>query len=224
FQYSGEIKMPTNDGGWKSYKFTEKYTVGKPTATISNEDLNVVYRGIDNNFSVSVPGIPSENVRVKVEGGTAKKIANGNYIIRPERDGEITIVALATIEGREQVMGKNVFRVKYLPDPKSFLQFNDKGGVPRLMQEGRITRRQLQSSQLIASYGKDQLIEAKFKITSFTMLTVIGVASSNSNKLTNKQLSYLQQLEGGDIITFKNIKAVGPDGKTRSLGLIQVEL
>ncbi len=224
FEYSGEIKMPTNTGEWKSYRFREKYTVGKPTATISNEDLNVVYRGIDNNFSISVPGIPAENVKVRVEGGTAKKSSNGNYIIRAERDGTITIVASAIIEGKLQVMGKNKFRVKYLPDPKAFLQFIDKGGIPRLLQEGRVTRRQLKKAKLIASYGKDQLIKAKFKVTSFTMLTVMGVASSKSGNLTSSQLRQLEQLEGGDIITFKNIKAVGPDGKTRSLGVVQVEL
>ncbi len=224
FEYSGEIKMPTNDGDWKSYRFREKYTVGKPTATISNEDLNVVYRGIDNHFSVSVPGIPAENVRVGVEGGTAKKSSNGNYIIRAERDGTITIVASAIIEGRQQVMGKNKFRVKYLPDPKAFLQFTDKGGIPRLLQEGRVTRRQINNAKLIASYGADQLIKAKFRVTSFTMLTVMGVATSKSSNLTRTQLQQIKQLEGGDIITFKNIKAVGPDGKTRRLGVVQVEL
>lgn len=224
FTYTGQIKMPSNDGTAKTYHFTENYTVGKPTATISNKDLNVVYRGIDNQFSISVPGIAAEKVNVKVEGGTAQKGTDGNYIIRANRDGEIVIIATTTIEGKEQVMGTSHFRVKYLPDPKAYLSYTDAGGIPRTTQEGRITRRQLQTAKLIASYGEDQLVKAKFNITSFTMLTAIGVATSESEQLSNRQRTQLSELEGGDIITFKNIKAVGPDGKTRSLGIIQVEL
>ncbi|MHB9055448.1 MAG: type IX secretion system motor protein PorM/GldM [Paludibacteraceae bacterium] len=224
FRYSGVIRMPNNQGGFTPYPFTEEYTVGKPAATISNEDLNVVYRGIDNRFSVSVPGIAAENVRVMVEGGTATKTANGNYIIRANQDGQIKVLVSAMVEGREQQMGSGVFRVKYLPDPIAYLQYTDAGGVPREIKEGRVTRKQLQNARLIASYGEDALVQAKFDITSFTQLTLQGVASSSGSQLSGRQKSDLEGLEGGDVITFKNIKAVGPDGKTRSLGVIQVEL
>lgn len=224
FKYSGTIRMPDNQGGFLSYPFTEEYSVGKPAATISNEDLNVVYRGIDNRFSVSVPGIASENVRVRVEGGSATKTASGNYIVKAERDGEITVFVSAMVEGREQQMGSGVFRVKYLPDPIAFLQYTDAGGVPRQIKEGRVTRRQLQNAKLIASYGEDALVHANFEITSFIQHTLLGVATSKSGQLTSKQKSDIDELEGGDFITFKNIKAVGPDGKSRSLGVIQVEL
>lgn len=224
FKYTGQIRMPGNDGNWRTYPFSEEYTVGKPSATISNEDLNVVYRGVDNRFSISVPGIPAENVRVNVNGGSAAKAPGGNYIIRANQDGEITVIVSAVIEGREQTMGSSVFRVKYLPDPKAFLQFADAGGVPRQIQEGRVSRRQLQGAKLVASYGEDELVKANFTITGFTMQTVIGVVTSNSGELNARQTQQLEQLEGGDFIHLKNIKAVGPDGKTRSLNPITVEL
>lgn len=224
FKYSGQIRMPGNDGNWRTYNFAEEYTVGKPAATISNEDLNVVYRGIDNRFSISVPGIPAENVRVSVKGGTAAKSADGNYIIRANQDGEIIVVVAAVVEGREQTMGSGVFRVKYLPDPKAFLQFADAGGVPRQIQEGRVSRKQIQGAKLVASYGEDELVKANFTVTSFTMQTIIGVITNSSGELNSRQTAQLEQLEGGDFIHLKNIKAVGPDGKTRSLNPITVEL
>lgn len=224
FKYSGQIRMPGNDGNWRTYPFTEEYTVGKPSATISNEDLNVVYRGIDNRFSISVPGIPAENVRVNVNGGSATKSANGNWIVRANQDGEIKVNVSAIVENREQLMGSGVFRVKYLPDPKAFLQFADAGGIPRLIQEGRVSRRQIQGAKLIASYGENELIKANFDITSFTMQTIMGVISNNSGELNSRQIAMLSDLEGGDFILLKNIQAVGPDGKTRSLNPITVEL
>ncbi len=223
-KFSGYIRMPDNNGGSRTYPFTEEYTVGTPTATISNEDVNVVYLGIDNHFSVSVPGVANENIRVRVEGGTAAKTGDGRYTVRATRDESITVHVTAMVEGREQSMGSSDFRVRYLPDPIAYLQYTDGGGVPRQIKQGRITRRQLQNARIIASYGEDALIQAKFDVTSFMQLSIIGTSTSNSGQLTSRQKSDLDQLEGGDIITFKNIQAVGPDGKTRDLGVIQVEL
>lgn len=48
YKYTGSIGVPDNEGNVKSYPFSSEYVVGKPSATLSNVDLNVVYRGIDN--------------------------------------------------------------------------------------------------------------------------------------------------------------------------------
>jgi hypothetical protein len=77
---------------------------------------------------------------------------------------------------------------------------------------------------MIASYGADELIKANFTVQSFTMVTPIGSVSTSGSRLSARMLSDIDKLEGGDLITFKNIKAVGPDGKVRSLGLIQVQI
>jgi len=224
FQYSGQIRLTGNDGIMRPYGFKGDYIVGEPSATVSNEALNVVYRGIDNIFSISVPGVASENVSVRVAGGSAQKVSGGRYNIHANQDGEITIAVYAKIEGKELPMGGNVYRVKYLPDPKSFLQYTDAGGVTRSIQEGNLSKRLLKSAgvALIASYGQDELIKANFTITSFTMLTVFGSENTAGSRFNSKQLADIDRLEGGDILTLKNIKAVGPDGKTRSLGLIQI--
>ncbi len=226
FNYSGSIKLAGNDGTIKSYPFKSDYIVGEPSATISNEDLNVVYRGIDNKFSISVPGVASENVSIRVNGGTFSKNGNGRYIIRPTQDGEISILVFGKIDGKELQMGGGSYRVKYLPDPKSFLQYTDAGGVLRQIFEGNVTKRLLMSSgvSIVASYGPDELIKANFTVTSFTMQTVFGMINNNGTKFNSRQLSDIERLEGGDIITFKNIKAIGPDGKVRNPGLIQVTI
>lgn len=226
FNYSGYINLAGNDGMVRSYPFKSDYIVGEPSATISNEDLNVVYRGIDNRFSISVPGVASENVSIRINGATFSKTGNGKYIIRPTKDGEIQISVYGKVDGKELQMGAATYRVKYLPDPKSFLQYTDAGGVQRQIFEGTLTKRILMSSgvSIVASYGQDELIKANFTVTSFTMQTVFGMINTNGSKFNSRQLSDIERLEGGDIITFKNIKAVGPDGKVRSPGLIQVTI
>jgi len=121
FTYTGQIKMPGNDGSVRTYPFKSDYIVGEPSATVSNADLNVVYRGIDNKFSISVPGVAAGNVSVRVSGGTAQK-AGDKYIIRATQDGEINISVYAKIDGKDLPMGGGAYRVKYLPDPIAYIQ------------------------------------------------------------------------------------------------------
>ena len=222
--FSGQIVFAGNDGIPISKSFKCDYMVGEPTATLSNEDLNVVYRGIDNKFSISVPGVATENVTARAIGATLNKVG-GKYIIRPTQDGEITINVYAKINNKEIPMGGGSYRVKYIPDPKSFLQYNDAGNIPRVIQDGVLTKRTLKSGvTVIASYGQDELIKANFTVTSFTMVTIFGSVNTSGSKLNSRMLSDIDKLEGGDILTLKNIKAVGPDGKQRSLGLVQVQI
>jgi gliding motility-associated protein GldM len=225
FNYSGEIRLPGNDGIVRSYPFKSDYIVGEPSATISNEDLNVVYRGIDNKFSISVPGVAAENVSVRVSGGTVQKVGS-RYVVRANQDADINIAVYAKIDGKELPMGGGSYRVKYIPDPKSFLQYSDAGGVTRQIQEGTLSKRLLRSDgvSIIASYGPDELVKANFTVRSFTMTTIFGSVNVSGHRLNARMLSDIDKLEGGDIITFKNIKATGPDGKERSLGLIQIQI
>lgn len=225
FTYNGMIKLPGNDGAIRSYPFKSDYIVGEPSATISNEDLNVVYRGIDNKFSISVPGVAAENVSVRVSGGSVQK-SGTRYIIRANQDNDINIAVYAKIDGKDLPMGGGSYRVKYIPDPKSFLQYSDAGGVTRLIQDGSLTKKTLKSSgvSILASYGQDELIKANFSVTSFTMVTIFGSVNTSGSRLSGKMLSDIDKLEGGDLLTFKNIKAVGPDGKSRSLSLIQIQI
>ena len=222
--FSGQIVFAGNDGMPIKKSFKCDYMVGEPTATLSNEDLNVVYRGIDNKFSISVPGVAAENTSVRASGATYNKVG-GKYIIRPTQDGEINISVYAKINNKEIPMGGGSYRVKYIPDPKSYLQYNDAGNIPRLIQDGTLTKRTLKSGVTItASYGQDELIKANFTVTSFNIIMLSTSISVTGNKFNGRVLSEIDKLEGGDVITIKNIKAVGPDGKIRTLSPILIQI
>lgn len=217
--YSGQIKLQGNDGSILIRPFKSSYIVGEPSATLSNEDLNVVYRGIDNKFSVSVPGVAAENVSVRVIGGTARK-DGGRYMIQPTRDEDINIEVWAKVEGKDKKMGGGAYRVKYLPDPKAFIQPNEAGSKP--IRGGFMSPVVLRTSSLIASYGKDELVKAKFRILSFTMLAK-GISPL---QVTGTRLNsvFLDKLIKGDILMINNIKAQGPDLLIRDLGSIAIQL
>ena len=216
-KYAGEIRIPGKDGNIVSYRFESDYIVGEPSATISNEDLNVVYKGIDNKFSVSVPGVAPENVRISVEGGNFNNAGKGKYIIHPARDGDIKISVFGKIDKKEMSMGSGIFRVKRLPKPSVFLL--DARGDEN---DGSMTLDQLKNSTLIASYGQDALVPAKFTIVSFTM--IVEGLSPLAISGTKLDVNFLNKLTKGRNLIISNIKAIGPDKNVQSLGAIVVKL
>lgn len=218
-KYEGFIKLIGNDGLEQKYPFKSEYMVEPPSATVSNLDMNVVYRGINNNFEVSVPGQSAENVSLVVSGGTAQKTSSGKYIIRANQDGSINIAVYAKIDGKLQQMGGGPFRVKDLPDPKCWLEYSDAGGVRRTI-GNKTTKSVLKSNSvtLVAGYGPSELIKANFRITEFTISRNGGnFVRYTGTQFNDQQLKVIDGLESRDQITLENIKAVGPDNKTREL-------
>ena len=216
-KFSGSISFKDNYGNTKTMPFSDEYMVGEPTATMSNEDLNVVYRGIDNKFSVSVPGIAAANIAVRVDGGSASQTAPGKFIIRAQRDGEIKINVFAKINNKEQQMGGANYRVKYLPDPKGFLIASD-GRIIK----GSPTISALKSSTLSAMYGPDELVKANFDVKSFIVIVKgLSPQTVNGNRIP---ANYVDKVMRGDMFIITNIKAVGPDQRVRDLPAMVFQL
>ncbi len=209
--YSGQIVVKGPDGEETAYPFESDYSVGEPSVTISNTDLNVMYRDYDNKFSISVPGVSNDKIKVSVNGATIKQ-SKGLWLIRPTgKSKEITISVSADMgEGRVQSMGSQKYRVKELPKPGAYL----KSGATEYA-EGRITRNALLSDNatVIASYGPDGLLDLKYTVTSFQLQTPMGLKQARGNKFTSQQLADLKKLKKGAMITIVDIRAKGVGGK-----------
>jgi len=205
----GEAQYPIKDGD---------YVVNEPSVNISNLDLNILYKGIDHNFTVSVPNVAPENVQIKVDGATSTSKGKGKYVIRATRDGNVTINVVAKIGDKMMNVGSEVFRVKKLPPPTTYIL--DSKGDESL--GGFMTIDQLRGASLIASYGPDALIQAKFRISSFTML-VDGLAPKD---ITNTRLDvgFLNKLSRGKTLVLSNVVAVGPDNNPQTISSIVVRL
>ena len=215
---SGEIRLDRKDGSAvKTYKFTDEYMVSQPSATISNSDLNVVYRGIVNNFSVSVPSVAPENIILTVAGGKSVQRGPGKYEITTMSEGEITISVAAKIDKAVKQMGSGKFRIKKLPKPTAYLTV---GGNQK--QGGSLSPDELRSASLIASYGPDELVKANFTVISFTMLADgFPVKNVEGNKL---DAAFISRLTKGKTLILSNIVARGPDGYNQNLGVLIVRL
>ena len=210
-KYSGWIAYQNpSSGEMEQLQFTSEYSVGEPAVTISNTDLNIMYRGHENKFSISVPGVANDKVKVSVSGAQARQ-QGGLWIIKPG-DGakNVTITVSAELDGRMQPMGSKEYRVKQLPPPNAYFTVRDKD-----YPTGNIPASALANSTgvVTASYGPDGLLDLPFKVTRF--IAFIGGRSSEvrGNKFTQEQLNQIGKLKKGGMVILQDIRATGPGGQ-----------
>ncbi|MDR1680039.1 MAG: gliding motility protein GldM [Prevotellaceae bacterium] len=227
-KFAGYIRIKRPDGSPQHFPFESDYNVGEPTATISADQMNVFYAGIDNEVSVSVPGVPASHVTPSITGGTLTRAAKG-YIVRPAKVGqEVVITAVAKIDGKTQTMGAKSFRVKMLPPPVAFIPYT-KDGSPRKYKTP--ADREMKKSNLLEvtklrAELDDADIEAKFDILSFELNVTeamgTSVEPSNGDNFTTAQMTYIKKLPRNKKFFLSGIKAKGPDGLVRNLPPMEV--
>jgi len=221
--WKGEIHFQNPDGGTNIYKFNEEFQVGKPSVTISPTKMNVFYLNIPNPISVSVPGVPSENLKVNITNGKIERREDGLYVFPAKEDiaGKNTqVIVDATIDGKDRKMGAMTFRVKRVPDPVA--QIAEKNG-------GVLRKEDLLAEQGIFAALIDFDFDLKFKVTQFDV-TITGSGgfnntwTSKSNMFSSDMRQQFNTLQPGSIIYFDNIMAHGDDKTDRNLAPISFKI
>ena len=220
----GEIAYMDQQGEIQRLPFEREYTVGEPTVTISNTDLNIMYRGYDNPFSISVPGVSSHALQVKCASAAVKPQGNGLWVIVPTEKApdKLAIEVYADMGGSPLLMGSHVYRVKNLPKPNAYFEID---GVPT--EETRLPRAKLidPKNKIVASYGADGLVQAKFDIVSFQVKLPTGASMAvKGDRFDARTLAAIKKLQQGSSLNIMYIKAKGPDGKEIQLRGLPIEL
>jgi gliding motility-associated protein GldM len=104
------------DGKEEPIPFESKYSViAEPSsAVVSADKMNVVYRGLDNPISVSLPGVSDTNLKVSAAGGRLSG-KGSSYSLRPGAAKEIKINVSAKLSSGKTVNSEKKFRVKDIP-------------------------------------------------------------------------------------------------------------
>jgi len=194
-----------------------EYMVAKPTATISPTKMNVLYIGVDNPIDISVSGFDDTRVSAHLSGGGGylRKKGTGHYIARVKKSskaGATISVSAKDDDGKAHSMGKMKFRVKNIPKPEASVA--KKNG-------GTIGRSSLLAQKFVRAELKNFAFDLKFKVTGFNVSATIGgfdqEKKSNSSNITPAQKKIIKKVRKGGKVMFTNIKAKGPDGKSRKL-------
>ena len=222
-KYSGWISYQNpSTGEMENLSFQSEYDVIPPAMTISNTDLNIMYRGYDNNFTISVPGVTDDSkIRVSVSGGSARRQGKA-WIIKPSDGAKtVTITVDAEKDGRMQRMGSQDYRVKALPDPQAFFSAREKEYASGNIALSTLTHN---SGVVTASYGPDGLLNLPFKVTSFRAIINGMTTNSQGNKFTPDQINQINKLKKGGMVVLQDIRAVGPGGQEKRLAPLVLTL
>ena len=90
--------------------------ISKPnSAVISADKMNVVYRGVSNPMTISIPGIANNKVSASAAG--LRKVSGSKYVMTPGKGREVVIRASATLPDGNNVSTSTKFRIKDIPAP-----------------------------------------------------------------------------------------------------------
>ncbi len=175
--------------------------ISKPNAAVISADkMNVVYRGVENPMTISIPGIPNNKVNASAPG--LKKSRGSTYIMVPGQGREVSISATGSLPDGQRVSTTTKFRIKDIPAPQGTVR----------KQTGSINIPK--SSLEIASVGA-VLEDFDFDITLKTVSFKFKVPgqptiSINGDKLDGRAKSALRRAKAGQSVQIFDIKVVNP--------------
>ena len=191
-----------NDGVESKIPVNQSYAViAKPnSAVISADKMNVVYRGVENPMTISIPGIPDNKVSASAPG--LRRVRGSKYNMVPGKGRELKISASGTLPDGQRVSTTTKFRIKDIPAPQGTVR----------KQTGSITIPK--SSLEISSIGavlEDFDFDITLKTVSFKF-KVPGQPTININgsKLDARAKSALRRAKAGQSVQVFDIKVVNP--------------
>ncbi len=220
-KWGGVINVKGPDGAIKPYKFEAEYQAAKPTAVVSADKMNVLYIGVDNPISVSVPGLPKEKLRASLNGKGSLTGSNGKYIARVSEAGKVMITVSGEVaKGDVKQLGGMEYRVKRVPDPVAKV-----GGIA----SGPMNASQLKAQRGVFAVLDNFDFDLKFNVKSYTV-TILRARQDplripvQGAAITSEVVGAMNALGSKDKVLFDDIIASGPDGSNRRLNSVIISV
>ena len=175
--------------------------ISKPNAAVISADkMNVVYRGVDNPMTISIPGIPDDKIRASAAG--LRRARGSKYIMSPGKGKEVTITANGKLPDGQNISTKTKFRIKDLPRPSATF-FNQSGKI-------RLPKASIERSQvgaIMEDFDFDltlNTLEFKIKIPGSPTITCKGT------RLNGQATQALKKARKGQEISIFDLKVQNP--------------
>ncbi|MEL6918714.1 MAG: gliding motility protein GldM, partial [Bacteroidota bacterium] len=183
-------------------------TITKPNAAlIAADKMNVVYRGVSNPMTISIPGIPSNKVNASAPG--LSKRSGSKYVMNPGKGRTVTINASGVLPDGQRVGSKTEFRIKDIPRPA--------GSIRGETGSAKMPRRNLEIATvgaLLEDFDFDLNLAVsgfKFKVPGQPTVNVRG------GKLDGRAKSALKRAKRGDAVQIFDIQAYITNNRTYKL-------
>ncbi len=185
-------------------------TISKPNAAlIAADKMNVVYRGVSNPMSISIPGIPNNKVSASAPGLTKRE--GSKYIMNATtiKGREVTITASGTLPDGQKVSSRSLFRIKDIPRPSGTVSKQD-GSL-------KLPRKNVEIATIGAGL-EDFDFDLNLAVSGFKF-KVPGqpTVNVNGNKLNAQAKSALKRAKRGDAVQIFDINAYITNNKSYKL-------
>lgn len=197
----GELQFKENDSVVKIPVESSYMVIPKPnSAVISADKMNVVYRGVKNPLTISIPGV--SKVSANAAGMTHQ--GGSDYVMEPTqiKGREVEIKASGELSNGETVSDSKTFRVKDIPPPNGTVRGETGSGGPVKMQKNGLAK------STVGAEIPDFDFDVNLKISGFK-LQVPGkpVVQVNGQKLNSKAKSAVKGAKRGETVQIFDIQA-----------------
>jgi gliding motility-associated protein GldM len=198
-----------SEGNESKISVKQMYSViSKPnSAVISADKMNVVYRGVQNPITISIPGIQDSKVKASAPGLKRKK--GSKYNLFPGKGKVVKINVSGTLPDGKRVSSVSTFRIKDIPKPSGF--FRGKSGsftLPKSsLERGSV-------SAILEDFDFDLPLETKsFRFRAPGQPSVVVTGS----KLNSKVITMLKRIKSGQSVIISDIKVIIPTNPSYKL-------
>ena len=221
-KYAGIIQLRDPETGELiNHEFNSSYIVAPPSLTVAPLKMNVFYIGVENPVAITAPGIAASEIKASITAGKLFK-KDDNWAVKIDKKvtgNKVTVSGSAEVDGKTLNLGSAEFRVKRVPSPTARIA----GQL-----DGQIDKNTLLAARAIIPDMGDFEFDLYFEVTSFTFETIINgdliPKNVRGNQFTEEISSLIRSGKRKQKFIFGNIQAKGPDGTTRSLNPINLEL
>jgi gliding motility-associated protein GldM len=221
--YKGLIRFQGPDGNVGDYPFyTPEFTVAEPALVVSPTKMNVFYRGVPNPVEISVPGVSSDKLDVRITGGHKIKADGETFIVEPGAGGDAEIVVSATLpDGSKKTLPGREFRVKRIPDPSP--RFAGKSPSDKT-----ITKVLLENAPSVGALMENFDFDVEVRVKRFNVTVTKGGTfveqSSSSNMVTANMKELFRSVGRGSVVYIEDIVVSMPDGTERALPTMKLKV
>jgi len=199
-------------------------------ATIAPTLMNVLYAGIDNEITISVPGFAPQDINAIISNGQLSRRGN-RWSVRPAAVGQdVTLsVSARTAGGAVRPLASQQFRVRALPDPTPFLEYRDTSGNVVSRKSGSIPKSALLSSEGLKAAIDDGILQVPFQVRSFRTVFFDSMGNaipevSNGSRFSDRQREQIRRLSRGSYFYISGVRAAGPDGTEREIAVMELRI
>jgi gliding motility-associated protein GldM len=191
-----------NDGVESKIPVNQSFAViAKPnSAVISADKMNVVYRGVENPMTISIPGIADNKVRASAPG--LKRARGSKYVMNPGTGKTVKILATGTLPDGKKVSTSTTYRIKNLPNPVGTVRGED-GNV-------KIPKSSLAKSRIGAKF-----VDFDFDLTVNTVAFKVKIPGQPTIQVTGgrfdqKAISAINRAKAGMDVKIFDIRVRNP--------------